>query len=128
VGPTASEPRPCGIAGWSDGDIAVTCVADRPAWAAVSSSAAPGWTVTVDDRAADWLPADVLRRAVAIPAGSHRIHWRYATPGLAIGAWIAAAGLAALLAIAAAWIAGPALRRRGGRREGSRTASGELVS
>jgi len=106
-GSTGQDPRPCAIEAWRDGDIALSCTSDRHAYAVVSSSAAPGWTVTVDDRDADWLAADVLRRAVAIPAGTHRIHWRYAAPGLATGAWLALAGV---LAIAALWALG---RRRG---------------
>ncbi|HMG23362.1 MAG TPA: hypothetical protein VK607_18635 [Kofleriaceae bacterium] len=102
-GPSAIEPQPCAIDAWRDGDIAVTCVADRPGYAAVASAAAPGWTVTVDDRAADWLASDVLRRAVAIPAGSHRVHWRYAAPGLGAGGLVALAGV---LGLAAIWLAG----------------------
>jgi len=101
--PTGQQPRPCTIDAWRAGDLALTCAAGGPAYAVVSSSAAPGWTVTVDDRDATWLVADVLRRAVAIPAGSHRLRWRYAAPGLAAGAWIALAGV---LAIAALWALG----------------------
>lgn len=112
-GPSATEPRPCEIDAWRDGDIALTCVTDRPGYAVVSSSSAPGWTVTVDGRAADWLTADVLRRAVAIPAGSHRVHWTYAAPGLAAGTLVTLAGLAGLLGLLALGVAGSAGRAHG---------------
>lgn len=98
-GPPAREPRACGIERWVEGDIALACTAAAPAYAAISSTAAPGWSVTVDDAPADWRTADVLRRAVAIPAGPHRVHWRYVTPGLAPSVWLALAGLATLCAL-----------------------------
>jgi len=100
-GPTATEPRPCAVEIWQASDIALSCTADRPAWAVVSSSAAPGWTVTVDGRAADWLTADVLRRAVSIPPGRHELHWTYAAPCLTAGALVALAGAVGLLALLA---------------------------
>lgn len=90
------EPRACGIERWQPGDIALACTADAPAYAAVSSSAAAGWTVTVDGVLTDWQTADVLRRAVTLSAGAHAIRWRYITPGLPAGLLTALAGLALL--------------------------------
>jgi hypothetical protein len=116
-GPTATEPRPCAIEAWQASDIALSCTADRPAWAVVSSSAAPGWTVTVDGRAADWLTADVLRRAVSIPPGRHDVHWSYTAPGLTAGALVALAGAVGLLALFA-------LGLHAGRSEGAGAGAG----
>jgi hypothetical protein len=79
---------------------------DADGYATVSSTAAAGWSVTVDDRPTDWLTADVLRRAVWMPAGSHRVHWTYAAPGLALGG-----GLAVLGALGALALAGLGMRR-----------------
>jgi HAMP domain-containing protein len=42
----------------------------------------------------------VLRRAVAIPAGTHRVHWTYTTPGITAGALVAVLGLLGLGALA----------------------------
>ena len=108
-GPSSREPLPCAIAAWRDGDIELSCTTDAPGYAVVSSAAAPGWQVAIDEhgesawggdptgfaggagggaprgidgRDAAWLPADVMRRAVAIPAGTHQLHWRYELPGL----------------------------------------------
>jgi hypothetical protein len=99
LGPSSREPQRCAIRGWRDGDIDLSCTSDAAGYAVVSSTAAAGWTVSVDDRDADWLTADVLRRAVAIPAGTHRVHWTYATPGLLLGELVALAGVLGLLAL-----------------------------
>jgi len=99
--PSASEPAPCASVAWRAGDIALSCTAERPGYAVVSSSAAPGWSASVDGAPADWLTADVLRRAVAVPAGHHAVRWRYVTPGLGAGALVTLAGVLAVLAIGA---------------------------
>jgi len=52
-----------------------------------------GWSVTVDDRPADILPTNVAVRGVAIPAGQHRVIFRYETPGARLAAWISLATL-----------------------------------
>lgn len=95
-------PLPCTIDRWDPGAIDVTCTADGPAYAVVSSTTADGWDVTVDGRAAAWHTADVLRRAVRIEAGTHRIAWRYTPPGLAAGLGLAALALLGLAALALA--------------------------
>jgi hypothetical protein len=99
-GPAGHEPRPCTIRGWHSGDIELGCVADAASYAVVSSAAAAGWAVTIDDHPADWLTADVLRRAVAVPAGEHVVRWTYVAPGLFSGLGVALAGLAGLVALA----------------------------
>ena len=59
----------------------------------------PGWSVAVDDHATPWLTADVLRRAVAIAPGTHRVQWRYHAPGLTVALILAAIGLLGLVAL-----------------------------
>ncbi|MDX2087743.1 MAG: hypothetical protein SFX73_07830 [Kofleriaceae bacterium] len=93
---TTRDVEPCSIERWDAGDIALACTASAPGYAVVSSTTSPGWSVTVDGEAAPWLTADVLRRAVAVSPGAHRIHWTYSIPGLPIGLLIAAAGVLAL--------------------------------
>jgi len=106
AGPSSRAPAACDIRGWRSGDLELACFAEAAGYAVVSSSPAAGWHVTVDDRDAAWLTADVLRRAVAIPPGEHRIHWTYNAPGLRAGVLLALAGV---LGLAALGIAG---RRR----------------
>ena len=101
-------PLACVIDRWDPGAIDVLCTADAAAYAAVSSTTAAGWEVTVDGNDTEWYTADVLRRAVPIGPGTHRIAWRYTTPGLAIGLVLAGVAILGLLAL---YLAARASRR-----------------
>jgi uncharacterized membrane protein YfhO len=79
------------------------CDATAPAYAAVSSSALPGWSATVDGRDTPWLVADVMRRAVPVSEGEHRIGWRYHAPGLRLALVLAAVALVVAL-VMLAWL------------------------
>ncbi|MEO7092132.1 MAG: hypothetical protein ABI175_02700, partial [Polyangiales bacterium] len=92
-------PVPCSVTTWDAGDIDVVCTPDTDGYAVVASSPAAGWSVTVDLDAADWLTADVLRRAVKIERGTHHVHWRYAAPGMRAGLMLAVVGLLGLIAL-----------------------------
>ena len=91
--------QPCAVERWSGGAIDLRCTAERAAYAVVSSTAARGWSVEVDGGARPWRTADVLRRAVAVDAGEHRIAWRYWPPGLTLALALAALGSGVLLAL-----------------------------
>ena len=106
--PDRGPPLPCAIRRWRAGDLELACTADAAGYAVVSSASAPGWTATVDGAPAPWLTADVIRRAVAVPAGDHVVRWTYAAPLAAAGLWVALAGLLGVAGLAAA-----ARRRRG---------------
>ncbi len=97
--PDKGPPIPCTVTAWDAGDIAVTCAPILDGYAVISSTPAPGWSVTVDDQPRDWVPADVLRRAVKIDAGAHTIRWRYATPGGLAGLVSALLGVLAIGAL-----------------------------
>jgi len=61
---------------------------------------APGWTVAVDDSVAPVVRVDSVLRGVEVSSGTHRITWRYSSPGLHTGAAISiTAALAALLLV-----------------------------
>jgi hypothetical protein len=100
--PDRGPPLPCRIQTWSAGEIDVVCTPDTDGYAVVSSTPVAGWEVTVDGHEADWLAADLLRRAVHIDAGMHHVHWTYVTPGLRTGAIAAACGV---LAVVGLWLA-----------------------
>lgn len=110
---------PCTIEAWAEGEQELACTlpaadvsSGRPiGYAAVSSSAAPGWTVSVDGADRPWLTADVLRRAVELAPGTHRVHWRFTAPGTRLGLGIALVGLLGLVAL---WL-GARLRGAPGR-------------
>ena len=100
--PDRGPPLPCAIRRWRAGDLELACTADAGGYAVVSSGSAAGWTATVDGAPAPWLTADVIRRAVALPAGDHVVRWTYATPLAAGGLWLALAGLLGVAGLAAA--------------------------
>jgi hypothetical protein len=60
----------------------------------------PGWTAEVDGHASEILRADGVFRAVALPAGSHRVVFRYQPLSVRIGAVVSAAALVAIAALA----------------------------
>jgi hypothetical protein len=95
----ASEPLAACASRGTDGAIDLTCTAPTEAMAVITSSALPGWSATVDDRPVPWVTADAIRRAVPMPAGAHRITWRYRAPGLVLGLVLAGLGIALLVAI-----------------------------
>ncbi len=92
-------PVPCSITSWDEGEIDLVCTPDTEGYAVVASSPAAGWTVTVDGKPAEWVTADVLRRAVAIGPGMHHIVWSYAAPGAQLGLVLALVGLLGLVAL-----------------------------
>lgn len=95
----AGPPRPCAIQRWDAGALELLCDGGAAGgYAVVSSTAARGWSVTIDGAPAPWLVADVLRRAVPLPPGAHAVRWTYEAPLQAAGLWAALAGLAALAA------------------------------
>jgi hypothetical protein len=96
------DPEPCLVVRWDPGAIDLTCTPDEVAYAVVSSTAMPGWTVHVDGVDTRWVTADVIRRAVAVQAGPHLVSWRYQAPGLVPALAIAGLGLLALGALGAA--------------------------
>lgn len=68
---------PCEVERWEAGAIDLKCDSPQAGYAVVSSSAEAGWKVSVDNEERAWAPADVVRRAVAVPAGAHVVRWRY---------------------------------------------------
>ena len=68
----------------------------------------PDWVASVDGRPAEIIKADYLLRAVAVPAGHHRIEFHYRSKAVRDGL---AVSLASLL-IAVLGVAGPPLLRR----------------
>lgn len=87
-----------------------------------------GWRVTVDGRSATLLPADHAFGAVAVPAGTHTVEFRYAGPYGSLGLWVSIAALVALLALAAFGLVRRGRRSdRGERNRGRHCAAAEPV-
>ena len=70
-------------------------MASGPAHLVILDAYAPGWTATVDGRAASLLRANGAFRAIAVPAGRHTVECRYLPRSVVWGG-----GLAVLLLLA----------------------------
>ncbi len=57
----------------------------------------PGWSVSVDGHSATARQQDGLFRAVDLPAGSHRVEWRFEPRSVRLGLYISLATLAAAI-------------------------------
>jgi len=79
----------------------------RPCLLYVADLLTPGWTVHVDGRRSEMIPANLAFRAVALSEGAHRVEFSYRPPGLSAGLVTAAA---AALACCLCWW--PAVRRK----------------
>jgi hypothetical protein len=93
-------PEPCTVTRWARGAIDLTCAAEAPSYAVVSSTSMSGWDVEVDGRDTPWETADVVRRAVKLDAGAHVVSWRYIAPGSALGFALALTALIGLAGMA----------------------------
>lgn len=73
--------------------------AQAPALLVVSELWYPGWRVTIDERAAPLLLVNGALRGVAVPAGTHTVHFWFAPDSWRIGLIAAVAGWGLLIVI-----------------------------
>jgi hypothetical protein len=98
LGATSGDAR---IVDASDPDrLVVSASLARPGYVVVADTYTSGWRATVDGVETPIHPADVLFRAVRVPAGRHEIVLSYRPAGLRIGAGLFVVGLLATLGIA----------------------------
>ena len=89
--------------------VEVEIAARTPAYLVLSDAWYPGWKVTIDGAPVALYRADLLFRAVAVPAGTHRVLFTFRPASLYIGAGISLVGLMGL--VVAAGFALPKARR-----------------
>ncbi len=65
--------------------VAIDVNAPQDGYLVLTDAYYPGWIATVDDQPADIQRADILFRAVKVPAGQHRVEFRYQPPSFAVG-------------------------------------------
>ena len=88
----------------SNSEFIATIDAPSAGWLVLAESWYPGWTATVDGREASIVRANINQKAVAIPAGTHRVAFVFRPRSLARGAMVSGLALACLVASAAfAW-------------------------
>ena len=89
-------------------DVTVEVETPGPALLRLADLWYPDWTATVDGRGAEILKADYLLRAVAVPAGRHRVEFRFESPAMKRGLMLSGASLLVTLGLLGAGF----LRRR----------------
>lgn len=97
--PIEGRPGPCGMISWSSYDCnrwELEANMKRDGYVLVSDGFYPGWTAQVDGAAAEVLCADHCFRAVAVPAGRHRLVMTYRCRPMEWGAWLGLLALAGL--------------------------------
>jgi len=77
--------------------IAIEAEAAAAGWLVVGEWDYPGWYATVDDRRVPIHRANYGLRAVPLPAGSHRVEFRYRPPVFIVSAAVSAATCGALV-------------------------------
>ena len=106
--PGASPATGCGTAGEASVEryeperVVARTRADRASVLVLTDAWYPGWSVTVDGKPADLLLVDHALRGVAVPAGDHRVEFRYRPRPLMVGATVTALTLLFLVAWALA--------------------------
>jgi hypothetical protein len=105
----SGTPGDARIANYEAEHVAVDTAATRRALLVLTDNWFPGWKATVDGKDAPVERVDYLLRGVRVPAGSHRVEFRYEPASWRAG-WIVS--LLALVAILAAAAIGWRSRRR----------------
>ena len=96
------------IASYRLNDLAVDVSTPSAALLRIADAWYPDWTAIVDGAHAEVLTADYLLRAVVVPAGRHRVAFRFESSAVRNGFFLSLASLAAVLAL----LATDLLRRR----------------
>jgi hypothetical protein len=99
----ALAPSPCIIERPVPEHVMLHCRALKAGYAVLLDEWMLGWTATLDGAHATLERADVVFRAVAIPAGDHVVDMRYRTPGLRAGALLSLGGCTLFAGLALTW-------------------------
>jgi hypothetical protein len=105
---TTPEPvplRPAAISHYEPDRVVIRVDAPSEGWLVLSDRHDPAWAATVDGRETPIHRANVMVRAVRVPAGSHEVVFTYRPPVVAWGIAVTLLGwLGASLWWAAAWL------------------------
>jgi uncharacterized membrane protein YfhO len=78
--------------------VSVRAQASAPGYLVLADAYDPGWIATVDGQPAQVRRANVAFRAVAVPAGSHEVEFRYVPGAVRLGLLVS--GLSSTLVLA----------------------------
>jgi hypothetical protein len=92
-------------------DVAITVETPGPALVRLADLWYPDWVATVDGRPVKILKADYLLRAVAVPAGRHRVEFHFRSKAVRDGLALSIASLVVVLAgiVGGSWVRRPAV-------------------
>jgi hypothetical protein len=76
--------------------VVIRANARRPGVLILADTFDRGWRLTIDDRPAPVLRANLVMRAAAIPGGCHTLVYTFEPAALDVGRWTSAAGILAL--------------------------------
>jgi hypothetical protein len=92
------------ITAYAPEQVVISATLPGPGYLVLSDANYPGWRAWVDGEPAPILTANLLVRAVALPAGSHRVEFRFEPDSLRYGALISFMATGVLVIFAAgAW-------------------------
>ncbi|HEY9403049.1 MAG TPA: YfhO family protein [Pyrinomonadaceae bacterium] len=94
----------------SDGSMEVETRANAPAFLVTSDVFYPGWQATVDGAPARLVQTNYVLRGLAVPAGTHAVHFEFRPRSFYKGAFVSVASLL-LLAASVFWMNRKAARR-----------------
>ncbi|TMQ70054.1 MAG: YfhO family protein [Candidatus Eisenbacteria bacterium] len=97
-GPAADSAR-ARIVRYRLNDVSIDVDSPAPALLRLADLWYPDWVATVDDKPAPILRADYLLRAVPVPAGRHRVEFRFASKSVRLGLGFSLIGFAGALAL-----------------------------
>lgn len=88
---------PATIVARTNTSVSVAAELPWPGFVVLNETLYGGWEATTDGAPVPILAANGFVRAVEVPAGSHTIEFRYATPGLGLGLGLSLGALAGSL-------------------------------
>lgn len=95
--------RPAEIVRYLPEEVILRTHSEKPAYLVLSDAYYPGWRAFVDGQEFPILRANVIFRAVALPAGEHTVAFRYMPASLRTGAVVSLAALLACVLSVVAW-------------------------
>jgi hypothetical protein len=81
---------------WRPGDVQVEVESPRGTLLVLGETRSRGWRASIDGETAEIYPLNEVFQAVAVPAGRHRVHWAFVSPGFFPGLALAGLGLGVL--------------------------------
>jgi hypothetical protein len=94
--PSISSPLHPSIVSYSPEQVVIEVDALQPGYLVLTDAYYPGWIATIDGQPAEIELADIMFRAVKIPAGQHRVEMHYQPQSFSIGALISMGAVAIL--------------------------------